>query len=216
METIYQKRSVGCAVSEQTYDEFMRMAARRGITVSELVRYYIEEGLSNPTPREIRRLTDRLTTIEGLIKELYEMAVMNLAQVQHELKKEAVKVPLPWMPGALDEFKKQLKNKGLVNEKTDKTAYEELIDRSPDWEDDSFKYELTEKEEQALLREMWKADGSWTEKEEKEYREKMKRVPKYTRAKKTTSKPRQQKTKTGAKAPQEPKKKTPKKEDKRQ
>jgi hypothetical protein len=209
METIYQKRSVGCAVSEQTYDEFMRMATRRGITVSELVRYYIEEGLSNPTPREIRRLTDRLTTIEGLLKELYEMAVMNWAQVQHEPKKEAVKAALPWMPGGFDEFKKQLKNKGLVNEKTEKTAYEELIDRSSDWEDDSSKYELTEKEEQAYLREMWKADGSWTEKEEQEYREKMKRVPKYTRAKKTTDKPRQ-KTKTEAKAPQEPKKKPPK------
>jgi len=211
METIYQKRSVGCAVSEPTYDEVTKVASRRGITISELVRYYVEEGLSNPTPREMRRLNDRLSTIEGVIKDLYEMAVVNWAQVKH--KSKALKPVLPWMPEYLDEWKKQLHRKGLVNEKTGKCAYEELKDRSPDWGDEDCLYDMTETETQVMLREMWQADGSWTEEEESNYQEKLKtkRAPKYTRAKKTTSKPRQRKPKLEAKAAPDAKKKAAKK-----
>lgn len=179
------RRSVGCGLTDESYDQVMKMAARRGITVSELVRHYIEEGLSNPTPREIRRLTDRLSTIETAIKELYEMALVNWAQVEKPPKEEPYRAALPWMPGFLDDWKKTLDSKGMLNEKTGQTAYEELVQREQDWQTE----DLPEDEEdiQAYLREMWKADGSWTEDEEARFQEARKRVPKYTRAKKTTT-----------------------------
>jgi len=179
------RRSVGCALTDESYDEVMRMAERRGITVSELVRHYIEEGLSNPTPREIRRLNDRLSTMERAILELYEMAIVNWAQVEKEPKKEPSTVLLPWQSGFLEQWKTTLETKGMLNERTGMIAYEEMKaaqerDEQTIWEEEP------EEDMQAYLREMWKADGSWSEEEEKRYQEKRKRVPKYTRAKKQT------------------------------
>jgi hypothetical protein len=210
MDTIYQKRSVGCAVSDPTYDEVLKVATRRGITVSELVRYYVEEGLSNPTPREMRRLNDRLSTMEGVIKELYEMAVVNWAQVKPKSLK-VPKQPLPWEPGYFDAWKKQLTQKGLVNKKTGKSAYEDLKERSADWGEEGPPDSVTDEETEDLLRSMWKADRSWTEKEETEYQQKLKarREPKYTRPKKAVSKP--QKTKAAGKTAPPAKKKAAKK-----
>nr|WP_281719555.1 hypothetical protein [Nitrosomonas nitrosa] len=178
------------------------MAAKRGITVSELVRHYIEEGLSNPTPREIRRLSDRLSTMERAILELYEMAIVNWAQVEKEPKKTSPKIFLPWQPEFLEQWKATLDAKGMLSERTGMTAYEEMkaareredSEGARGWEDEP------DEDIQAYLREMWIADGSWTEAEEKKFQEKRKRVPKYTRAKKKTTSRRTTKRKPAAKS----------------
>jgi hypothetical protein len=169
METAYQNRTIGSCVSDDTYEQMLREAGRRGITVSELVRHYIEQGLNNPTPQELRRLYDRFSTMESALTELYSMAVVNWSQV----KKEKVKPVLPWSPGALDAWKAQLSKKGLVNKKTGRTAYEDLTDRIADgfnvWDD-----EIADEEIQSILRDNWKADGTWSDEEEAEYQEKQK------------------------------------------
>lgn len=169
MEAVYQKKTqVSAAVADETYKQVLKEAARRGITVSELVRHCVEEGLSNPTPQELRRLGDRLTTIEGALKELYEMAVVNWSKVEKEKVIAAPLVALPWLTGDWESWKAKLKEKGLLDEKTGKTAYEKLSaapDLSDVWSED-------DDDTQAMLRDMWKADGSWTEEEEKAYQEK--------------------------------------------
>lgn len=176
MEPVYQKKTqVAAAVTDDTYNRVLREAARRGVTVSELVRHYVEEGLSNPIPRDLRALHDRISTLEGVLKELYEMAVMNWAQVQKEVPKPLPPVPLPWMPGALEEWAKQLSERGLVNEKTGKLAYEELGRKHEDAPDYDEVWQMEEEENQRMLRDMWIADGSWTKDEELSYQEKMKR-----------------------------------------
>lgn len=181
----YTRRSVGCGLTDESFNEVQRMADRRGITVSELVRHYIEEGLSNPTPNEIRRLNDRLSTIEKALKELYTMAILNWAQVEEEPPKPRLKLLMPWQPGFMEQWKARLKEQGLVDEETGEIAYDKL-EPAPDvydfWNDP-----MNDFDEQACLRDMWKADGSWTEEEEKQYQESRKRVPKYTRKKKKTS-----------------------------
>lgn len=168
METAYQKRTVGCSVSDDTYEQMLREAGRRGVTVSELARHYIEQGLNNPTPKELRRLYDRFSTMESALTELYSMAVVNWSQV----KKEKVKPVLPWSPGVLDAWKTQLKKKGLVNKKTGRIAYEDLTARVTDgfdvWDDGE------DDDIQSILRDNWKADGTWTDEEEAEYQEKQK------------------------------------------
>lgn len=57
---------------------------------------------------------------------------------------------------------------------------------------------MTEEETEDLLRDMWKAEGCWTQEEEKEYQEKRKtkREPKYTRAKKPGGKVQKPKPKS--------------------
>lgn len=164
------KTQVSAAVTDDTYKQVLKEAARRGITVSELVRYYVEEGLNNPTPQELRRLADRLMTIEGALKELYEMAVVNWAQVKKETPKASPLAFLPWMPEDWDNWKKTLEKKGLVNEKTGKTAYEKLFE-APDYYDPLGVWHDDDDDIQATLREMWKEDGSWTEEEESGYQE---------------------------------------------
>jgi hypothetical protein len=87
--------------------------------------------------------------------------------VEKERVIDAPLVALPWLTGDWNKWKEGLKKRGLVDEKTGKTAYEKLSE-APDyniWEDD-------DDDIQATLREMWKADGSWTEEEEKNYQEK--------------------------------------------
>lgn len=169
MEAVYQKKTqVSAAVTDETYKQVLKEAARRGITVSELIRYYVEEGLNNPTPQELRRLTDRLTTIEGALTELYEMAVVNWSKANKEKAIDAPLVALPWLTGDWSNWKEALKKRGLVDEKTGKTAYEKLSeapDCSDPWGED-------DDDIQASLREMWKADGSWSEEEEQRYQEK--------------------------------------------
>ncbi len=176
METVYMRKTVSCSISDETYDEVAREASRRGITVSELMRYYVEQGLNNPTPQELRRLYDRFSTIEGGLKELYAMAVVNWAQVRTEKRKPAQLTPLPWMPGAWDNWKEQLAKKGLLNTKTGETAYEALTEGTPKESPDLFDdYELTDKQTREYLRETWKADGTWTEEEEAEYQQDVKK-----------------------------------------
>lgn len=177
MEPVYQKKTqVSASVTDDTYNRVLREAARRGVTVSELVRHYVEEGLSNPIPRELRALHDRISTTESVLRELYEMAVMNWAQVQKDVPKPLPPVPLLWMPGAFEGWKEQLSKRGLVNEKTGKLAYEELEEKykgAPDYDDP---YDMGPEETQQMLRDMWIADGSWTKDEEVSYQEKMKRL----------------------------------------
>lgn len=145
METVHHRRSVGCGLTDAMYEEVRKAALKRGITVSELVRHYIEEGLSNPTPAEIRRLNDRLSTMEGAIKELYEIAVMNWGSVESEPKKnvklampwepefhlepkkEGARTAVKWMPEFLDKWKNKLSGKGLVNEKKEKLHMRSLL-----------------------------------------------------------------------------------------
>jgi hypothetical protein len=164
------KTQVSAAVADDTYKQVLKEAARRGITVSELVRYFVEEGLNNPTPQELRRLSDRLTTIEGALKELYEMAVVNWSKVKKEKVIDAPLLDLPWLSGDWDNWKEGLKKRGLVDEKTGKTAYEKLSE-APDYDDPLSVWHDDDDDIQATLREMWKADGSWTEEEEKNYQE---------------------------------------------
>lgn len=175
METVYLRKTVASSVSEETHEQLVREASRRGITVSELVRYFIEQGLDNPTPQELRRLYNRFSTIEDCLKELYAMAVVNWAQVKPAQRKPVQLAPLPWMPGALDNWKEQLAKKGLLNTKTGKTAYEALTERTLEGDPDLFDaYDLTDDQTSEILRESWKADGTWTEEEEAEYQEKKK------------------------------------------
>jgi hypothetical protein len=172
METATLTRNMGCVVSPETYLEVMKLAERRGVTVSEMLRHFVEDGLNSTTPRELRQLNDRLSTIEATLIELYEMAVMNWAQVERPERKQA-NAPLPWMPEFWENCKRQLKERGKV---AGKAAYEQLKERrelagdlesDAPWSDDE--------DTAALLRDMWKADGSWTEEEEAEYQEKLKR-----------------------------------------
>ena len=173
METPFRKKiTVGCSVSDDTYDQVMREAVRRGITVSELVRHYIEQGLSNPTPKELKRLYNRFTTIETALKELYAMAIVNWSQVKTERKKPGRPPALPLRPEAWKKWKGRLNKKDLVNKLTGKTAYEELTERNDD-------IPSTEKPDEddidEIMREAYKADGTWTEREEKEYQENLRK-----------------------------------------
>lgn len=172
MDTLYQKKTqVSAAVSDDTYKQVLKEAARRGVTVSELVRYFVEEGLNNPTAQQLRRHGDRLTIIEAALKELYEMAVVNWSKVEKEKVIDAPLVALPWLSGDWNRWKEGLKKRGLVDEKTGKAAYEKLSE-APDYDDPLSMWHDDDEDIQASLREMWKADGSWTEEEEKNYQEK--------------------------------------------
>lgn len=172
METATLTRNMGCVVSPETYLEVMKLAERRGVTVSEMLRHFVEDGLNSTTPRELRQLNDRLSTIESTLIELYEMAVMNWAQVKKPERTQA-NIPLPWMPEFWDNCKAQLKKRGTV---TDKAAYEQLKERRKREDDlESGAPWLDDEDTDAMLRDMWKADGSWTEEEEAEYQEKLKR-----------------------------------------
>ncbi len=171
METVYLKKTIGSSVSEETHGKLVREASRRGITVSELVRCFIEQGLNNPTPEQLRRLNDRFATMEGSLRELYAMAVVNWAQVKPEQTEPAQLAPLPWMPGVWDKWKEQLASKGVLNTETGKTAYEALTERSFEESPELFDGELTYDETREILRESWKADGTWTEEEEAEYQQ---------------------------------------------
>jgi hypothetical protein len=205
METAYQNRTIGSCVSDDTYEQMLREAGRRGITVSELIRHYIEEGLNNPTPKELRRLYNRFSTMELALTELYAMAVMNWSPV----KKERVKTVLPWSPGALDSWKTQLRKKGLVNKKTGRIAYDDLADSVSDgfdvWNDGEEDDDI-----QSVLRDTWKANGTWTAEEEAEYQENQKNKVKQlkeqvaTKAKKVGPKVKPSATKASKPAARKP------------
>lgn len=170
METATLTRNMGCVVSPETYLEVMKLAERRGVTVSEMLRHFVGDGLNSTTPRELRQLNDRLSTIEATLIELYEMAVMNWAQVKKPERKQA-NISLPWMPEFWEKSKAQLKKRGTV---ADKAAYEQLKERREREDDlDSGAPWFDDEDTDAVLRDMWKADGSWTEEEEAEYQEKL-------------------------------------------
>lgn len=165
MAMVHQKRTVGCSVSDDTYLRVADAAAKRGITVSELVRHYVEEGLNNPTPGELRQLRERLSTTEGMLKELYEMAVVNWAPAKKGARK-APQVALPFLP-AFEDWQKSLKKKGLANKRTGKTAYEELSERDDD-ELMNSAWDMTDEEVQEQIEEFYKANDLWDESLEKD------------------------------------------------
>lgn len=169
METVNLTRNMGCVVSAETYLEVMKLAEKRGVTISELLRHFIEGGLTSTTADELRELNMRLSTIEKTVIELYEMALVNWAAVKKPAR-TGKKAALPLTPNLLEVWKIQLKKRGKTARKT---GYEQLKEASeqadfaeiPSPDDDEI---------QAILRDMWKADGSWSEQEEAEYQERLK------------------------------------------
>jgi hypothetical protein len=110
------------------------------------------------------------------LKELYAMAIVNWAQVIPESEKAVQKAALPLTADVFAKWKAQLVKTCLLNKKTGKTAYEELSQKSTDDILEPGSDEWLDYYAKQLLRNTFKADGSWTEEEEAQYRAGLKKT----------------------------------------